>query len=455
MKKLRTLFALLMTIALLMSFVACATTGTATTTESTEANSTSPEASAEPNAKADGGVTITFLCCNENYPESLKNCIARWEELTGNKVDVQLYSADEFSTVLTMQMSSGSGSIDLFRSDGTKYAESAWPLDYFYDLSNEDWVSRLTPEIKTLISFSDGTIRGLPYMTNTSLGMMYRKDIFEAAGCEVPKTWTEFLAVCQKIKDYGVTPVNIALASGSEFCTTHMMHCLFNNVYITRGVDGANQLFSDLEHNRVHYAEVPEYLTSLQQMYQLKELGYINDDFISNTYEQSIQRFGEGTVAMHPCGDFILEPLLASYPEVADQIGVFPVPYQDTIGSVPFFTGIGLHVASNAPHLQAALDFVSYYASYDNQVLYSADQPGLNLFSDVPASDNVFSKQISQYSDVTFTEIDETGVQTWPEMDARSYMQEMMLGEITPLEMLQKMDESAAITGQQLGIEGW
>lgn len=455
MKYLKTMFALLMTIAMALSIVACTTNDAASASATAVTDSSSTEATDEGTAAADGGVTITFLCCNENYPDSLKNCIARWEALTGNTVDVQLYSADEFSTVLTMQMSAGNGSIDLFRSDGTKYAESAWPLDYFYDLSNEDWVSRLTPEIKTLISFSDGTIRGLPYMTNTSLGMMYRKDIFEAAGCEVPTTWTEFLDVCKTLKEYGVTPVNIALASGSEFCTTHMMHALFNNVYITRGVDGANQLFSDLEHNVVHYADVPEYLTSLEQMYQLKELGYINEDFISNTYEQSIQRFGEGEVAMHPCGDFILEPLLASYPDIEDEIGVFPIPYQDTIGSVPFFTGIGMHVASNAPHLQAALDFVSYYASYDNQILYSADQPGLNLFSDVPTSDNVFSRQISQYSDVTFTEIDEAGVQTWPEMDARSYMQEMMLGEITPLEMLQKMDESAAITGQQLGIEGW
>ena len=40
-------------------------------------------------------------------------------------------------------------------------------------------------------------------------------------------------------------------------------------------------------------------------------------------------------------------------------------------------------------------------------------------------------------------------------MDARSFIQELMLDEITPAGMLEKMDQSAAITARNLGLDGW
>lgn len=460
MKKVKKLIALLLAAVMLLAMFGCAA-GTADTPAKETAAPAESSGAAEPAADgADeapaGGETINFLCVNENYTQAMQDCIARWEEKTGNKVDVQLYPAEEYITVLSTQMMAG-GSVDLFRGDGTKYAECEWPIDYFYDLSNEEWVSRLTDDVKALITFSDGTIRGLPYMSTSYFGMMYNKAIFEQAGItELPATWTEFLDCCEKIKtSTDAIPVNISTANGSEFCTTHLMHGLFNNVYLTRGVDGAKQLFADLDSNKVHYVDVPEYQTSLEQICELRDLGYITDDFISNTYDMAVERFGTGAVAMHPCADFILEPLLAGYPEIEENIGFFPIPYQDTKGSLSVCTGPGIHVANNAPHLEAALDFISYYASQENQELFNEATPGLNLFSDVPASDNAISKYYPEYADVSFTEIDEAGVLTWPEMDARSIIQEMMLGQKTPAEMLAKMDEAASITGKSLGIEGW
>lgn len=460
MKKANKLFALVLAVLMLMSvFAGCAAKQTESAAPASETKTEAKpaaEAKTEEKPAASGGVTINFLCVNENYTQAIQDTISRWEEKTGNKVDVQLYPAEEFITVLSTQMMAG-GSVDLFRSDGTKFAESEWPIDYFYDLSNEEWVGRLNSSLKDLITFSDGTVRGLPYMSTSYFGMMYRKSIFEAAGItELPATWDEFLEACEKIKtNTDAIPVNISTANGSEFCTTHLMHGLFNNVYLTRGVDGAKQLFKELDSNQTHYVDVPEYETALEQIVELRDKGYITEDFISNTYEMAVERFGTGAVAMHPCADFILESLLAGYPDVESDIGFFPVPYQDTKGSLSVCTGVGLHVANNAPHLAEALDFMSYYASQENQIIFNEATPGLNLFSDVPASDNVISKYYPDYADVSFTEIDEAGVMTWPEMDARSIIQELMLGEKTPHEMLEKMDEAAAITGKSLGIAGW
>ena len=469
MRKSYKLTALLLAVLMLMAlFMGCsqksaATTTTAAAETAAASGDTTAAASADTTATSGdtatagpNGVTINFLCVNENYTQAMQDCISRWEKKTGNKVDVQLYPAEEFITVLSTQMMSG-GTVDIFRSDGTKYAETAWPIDYFADLSDRPWVSRLNKNIVPLISFSDGTIRGVPYMNTEYLGFLYRKSIFEKAGItDLPKNWTEFLDDCEKIKTKtDAIPVNISCANGSEFCTTHLMHALFSNVYNVRGVDATKQLFKDIDANKVKFADIPEYKTSLDQICELRDKGYIPSDFISSTYDMAIERLGTGKVAMHPCGDFILEPLLSKYPDIENDLGWFPVPYQDTIGSVPVCTGSGLHVAANAPHMDAALDFVDYYASAENQDIYNQDTPGLNLFSDVPASNNVITANYPTYQDICFTEIDEAGVKVWPEMDARSDIQEMMLGEIDSKGMLDKMDQSAAITGKSLGLEGW
>lgn len=402
------------------------------------------------------GVIINFLCVNENYTQAMRDCIARWEEKTGNKVNVQLYPASAYITVLSTQMMAG-GTVDLFRSDGVKNAERKWSLEYFYDLSNEPWVSRLADGVQDMIASSDGTIRGIPYMTNAYFGMMYNKRIFEQAGItQLPATWDEFLDACEKIKtNTEAIPVNISAANGSEFCATHLMHGLINNVYTTRSVAGAKKLFEDLNTNKVHYADVPEYKAALEQIVELRDKGYITEDFITSTYEMAVERFGTGAVAMYPCADYILEPLLCAYSEIEDDIGFFPTPYQDTKGTLAICTGVGLHVASNAPHLEEALDFMDYYASQENQILFNEATPGLNLFSDVPVSNNVITQYYSDYADVSFTALDETGVVTWPEIETRRIIQDLLLGEVTPEGMLEKIDQAAAVIGKKLGIEGW
>jgi ABC-type glycerol-3-phosphate transport system substrate-binding protein len=414
-----------------------------------------PDESAESAARAGSTVTLNFLCVNENYTPTIQDTVKRWEEKTGNKVDVQLYSAREFVTVLTMQMMSG-GTVDIFRSDATKGAELIFPPDYFYDLSNEPWISSLDPKTKELVSFSDGTVRGLPYMSNSEFGIMYNKKIFADAGItKVPATWPEFLEACAKIKAAGIIPVNISLASGSEFCTTHLMHQLFTNVYVTRGLDGAKQLFKDLNEKKVRFADVPEIKVAMNQMIELKDKGFITDDFITNTYEMAVERFGTGKVAMHPCGDFILEPLLGAYPDIESEIGFFPAPYQNTQGTLAFCTGVGIHVANGAPNLKEALDFMAYFASEENQKIFTKDLPGFGLFTYAPAYDNAITKETSKYTPLKFTAFDEAGLLIWPEMESRALMQSLFVGEFDVDGFIKGMDEAAEIIAKGQSLPGW
>jgi len=406
---------------------------------------------------ASEALTLTYLCANENFPDSFKEFITDYEAATGNKVEVQLFPAVEYDQIIRARMMAGQN-FDLYRTDSARSSEFMWPPDWPADLRNRPWINRMSDGCKSVIAWSDGRITGIPITNNGAFGIMYNKKIFADAGItELPKTWAEFLGICEKIKAFGVIPVNIQLASGSEFGTTHLMHQLFVNVNVVRGTDGTNQLYKDLNANKVKYAEVPEFLTALTQMVELRDKGFINADFITNTFEMTQDKFATGEVAMHPCGDFILPPLTA-YPEldINEDIGFFAAPYKDTIGAMAAYSGVSICANARSKQLDAALEFLDMFASKEAQDKYMVTNPGMAAFIDVVAESSPISRAVEEYANnnLAFPEIDEC-VESFPEMEARTIMQELMLGAITPQQMLEKMDAQAEIIAKSKGLEGW
>ena len=445
------ILAIALAAAMILSLAACGGSSAATADSAAPA---AEEKAADTAESSDGGVTINFLMVQENYTESLQASIARWEEKTGNKVNIIM--TNDATTQVANQIMAGD-TLDLFRGEGTRYAETQWPIDYFYDLSNEEWVSRLTDSAKNSITWTDGTIRGIPISSAAAMGVVYRKSIFEEAGItSEPSTWDEFIAACDAIKNNtDAYPVHMSAENDNTWCAYHMMHILFSNLYNDLGLEETKKVFKQIDANEVKWSDLDTYKKSLEYMCELRDKEYINDDFISCTFDTEVERLGTGACAMVACGDYIVEPLLASYPEVEDDLGFFPLPYEDTQGSMPLCTYPGIHVASNAPHLEEALDFVAYFCSQENQEIFNVDCPGYNMFSDVPTTGNFIYEANAKYSDLIFTEVDEAAVYAWPDDTARKCTQEMLLGDITPEEFLQAMDDEAEIQCKSLGMEGW
>ena len=432
--------------------------GCNTKTDSSGGGSSSDQSSSSSSETSSGGKTLTMLQANENFGESLKEFVADYEAATGNKIEVQVYPAVEFDQVIRARVMSGQN-FDLYRNDNSRQAEYLWPPEWPADLRDRPWIDRMSDTCKEMITWSDGRITSIPIINNSALGLIYNKKIFAEAGItDLPQTWPEFLDVCETLKQHGVVPVNIQLASGSEFGTTHMMHQLFANIFITRGTEGALQLGDDLDHNRVKYSEVPEFVTALTQMIELRDKGYINEDFITTSFEMSQDNVATGKVAMHPGADFILGPITDNYPEfdVNEDIGFFMVPFGDTPGVMSAAPGVGLQVYSQSENLEEALAFMDMFASKEAQDKFMISNPGVPAFSDVVSESSAISLAVESYGSTGNVK---TGlydfVQAWPEMEARTIMQDLMLGTITPVQMLDKIQAQAEIIAKSKGFEGW
>ncbi|PYI51285.1 ABC transporter substrate-binding protein [Paenibacillus flagellatus] len=406
---------------------------------------------ADRTGEGNGAKTLRFMVTSENYSGRLKDFIANYETRSGNRVDVQMLPATEFENMLKIKMMSGEGP-DLFVTDDIAMSQFQLPKDWFEDLSGEPWANRLSESGKAIIRWNDGRITGLPVTNPGGMGMVYNKAIFQKLGLDIPKTWDEFLKVCERIKQAGIVPVNIQLANGSEFGTTHMMHQLFANAEINRGND-ADRFWQDMNAHKIKITEVEEYERALNQMVELKEKGYINDDFISTTFEMSQENLGSGKVAMHPAGDFILEPLLAKYPNV--ELGFFSMPFGDTPGAIALYAGVGISVNSKAANKAEALELMRLFASKEQQELYLQKSPGISVFADVEAKRNMISGDLQRYMDGGKARMGMFGrYEAWNDMDARKMMQEMMLGK-PPKQVLKELNAKMEIVAKGKKLPGW
>ncbi|WP_010267946.1 ABC transporter substrate-binding protein [Paenibacillus senegalensis] len=397
----------------------------------------------------EGQVTLQFMVTSENYSGRLKDFIANYEEMSGNRVDVQLFPAAEFDNMLKVKMMSDEGP-DLFVTDDIAMSQFQVPVEWFEDLTERPWAERLSDGGRAIIEWNDGRITGLPITNPGGMGMMYNKAIFDELGLSEPTTWDELLQLSETLKQAGVTPINIQLANGSEFGTTHLMHQLFANAELNRG----SQIWDELNSNKLKLVEVEEYEQALQQMLELKEKGYINEDFISNTFEMTQEKLGTGQVAMHPGGDFILEPLLENYPDI--ELGFFPMPFGDTPGVISLYAGVGMSVNSNAKNKEAALELIDFFATKEEQEAYMGKAPGTSVFADVEAEQNMISEELQKYMDSGRAFMGMFGrFQVWNDMDARKLMQEMMLGSKSPQRVLEELDAKAELLGRGKQLPGW
>ena len=82
--------------------------------------------------------------------------------------------------------------------------------DMFMDISDFEGVSDIKQaymDIEDELEFvpTDG-VYALPYVANAA-GILYNRDMFEENGWKIPETWSEFINLCDTIKDSGVTPL--------------------------------------------------------------------------------------------------------------------------------------------------------------------------------------------------------------------------------------------------------
>lgn len=208
-------FAILISLALLLSLAACGgvTTGNDTPAAASSLASggtgeESPDSTPEESSAAGGGafsgqqmeIAVTYT---GSQATAFQELVEAFEAETGCEVDISEYGVDYENTMKTRMASNELP--DVFMTHG-------WSIlrykEYLMPLGDQPWVSDLDESALGVIEDDDGSIYVL--MTSELVnGTLVNLDICEEAGVDPYsiKTWTEFTEACVKIKEKGYTAI--------------------------------------------------------------------------------------------------------------------------------------------------------------------------------------------------------------------------------------------------------
>ena len=154
-------------------------------------------------------VTLTIEASQEimnniPYAFSEENIAAFEEAYPGIEVELVLNPDAQNTSILQTKLASGQPS-DLICYNKVSAENELEVQKNCVDLSEEPFVENLAD--KDVLTAPDGKIYGFAFAIKTGgMGVVYNKTMFEEKGIEIPKTYDEFLAVCETLKSEGITP---------------------------------------------------------------------------------------------------------------------------------------------------------------------------------------------------------------------------------------------------------
>ena len=240
-------------------------------------------------------VTIKFV---HKFPEErrmkyFEEIVADFEAKNPN-IDIEMtaYGDEEIKDKIRVLLGSADAPDIYFTWSGERImqyvrAGNAMDISKYFE-EDADWTNSFNQAILSTCN-KDGSYWAVPW-DYSSKEMVYNKKVFEDAGVtELPKTWDEFLDVCEKIKASGVTP--IAISNQYSWVVCHYLTTL-NGKLVPKDVTEKNYSMEEVEYTDPGYAE------ALDMIKLLYEKGYTNSDVNSMTWEISQNAVQEGKAAM-------------------------------------------------------------------------------------------------------------------------------------------------------------
>lgn len=228
---------------------------------------------------------------------------------------------------------------------------------YVADLSDNEVIKSLNLPSGDLGDVSaDGKIYGFPIDFKT-WGVFYNKKIFAEVGIEEPKTYTELLDACQKIKDAGYDPWVHAFGD-AVFGDIEMR----NYVWTEALACGDTDVFENLMTGEKKLTDYSYFKDGLDTW--AKRLQWMRDDAMTNDQNAALEVFTSGQAAMMYFGSWGIGDLESMIEGTDFEYGFFVEPIDDE-GSAKLNVQVdqSFMVNPNAENYDIATEFMEYWVT--------------------------------------------------------------------------------------------
>lgn len=292
---------------------------------------------------------ITFMCSGTgNYAQLRKETLEAelLEDFPDIEIEVEAYPEEQYYTILNTKLSMGEGpdflNIQPYFA-GPNAVQKLAPAGYLVPLDDLSVIQN-ADKINTESVTYDGHVYSLNRFSMI-LCTYYNKSIFEELGLSVPKDWPEFLDVCEKLKNAGITPI-ISGNKDSYALQFGLYQIAANQVY------SQNPDFNDqLADGTTSLTDAGTWDKVIDQYLLLYKNNYVEEHSLTVGSQEALQRFTDGEAAMIFSGNFTYSSLLSV---LGDDLGTFPLPANDE--GEPIYTviskGGGTAIYSGSKHIE-------------------------------------------------------------------------------------------------------
>lgn len=198
----------------------------------------------------------------------------------------------------------------------------------------------------------------MPYFFS-AMGWWYSPSLFKKHGWTVPKTYSELLALCEKIKAAGIAPITYQ----GQY-PDYMIAGLLQPWIISQG---GMQAFDDIQNLKPGAWKSPAVLKAAEMIAELKQKGDFQNGAAALSHTESQTQFITGKAAMIPCGTWLHSEMEKSLPPGFDMEFMLPPTVDGGVGD-PTNLMIKIEpwmIPSKAKDQRHAVDFYKYLTSLD------------------------------------------------------------------------------------------
>lgn len=259
-----------------------------------------------------------------------------WDVLRQNNTTDILSGNHQYSV-----MSGGAYLVDIF--------SHMTPLTEY--IERDGFGEGLIPGLMDKTNYYEGEVIGIPYNLD-AYGIVYRKDLFEEYGIEVPKTWAEFYNCLDELKQK--LPDDIApyvFAGGAPEQVGNLFLARYGGYYINS--EGNYEI------------ELDKATAAINDI--LATYSYGPDNISSLSIDQANALFLQGKAAVTECWPSYLYGAAAD-PEQSQIVGKWGIAPYPTDGGVPFLSCWNMFIPKETADTEMAWKWVNAFASEENSL---------------------------------------------------------------------------------------
>lgn len=358
--------ALAMTVTML---AACGGTPAASSAAAADPADSGAASAAGTDGKSFEGITLQYAgCFNEAEKQAVwvKEMGELWSKETGGKINFNFAGRDVLTSVKSDILTGNAPDIidqDLSEASAALLSGGEILLEPLNDVLDAPAIGETTP-LKDSINGAyslytkDGKDYFVPFIYITS-GFFYDKALFKELKLEAPKTWDEFLKVCEAIDASGIP----ALAADGNIS---FYNCYYLQAISQRLLGSGAFLKAALDETGAAWDD-PAFLEAAKMVTELSVKGknYFQEGYAGSAYPAGQSDWAMGGAGMVYCGTWIpLETM--DLTEDGFEFGFFPFPSIE--GGKGALTDIeaqlmGFCVPRDAKNKEAAKDFIAFCSS--------------------------------------------------------------------------------------------